>query len=1234
MEEELLVGLWDFAPGSETLDTGVDDGVAQNGELVGGATISGGALRTDGVSGRFSTNTGSDAPFDMDAGTIEIEFTQVAQTSAIFETVLSRGIYENTPESSYFEIHINNEGRVVADHFGGGGLTNSVELGTDRGFASVGDTIRATYEFTPTGGTFTVNNLTTGEDQVLTHTLTGLTLDVGPDDDPSFTFGARHVLEDEYNKFFNGEINYVSVTNGTGDVEVSDGIVSGTAAGEIIDTSYTGDPDGDRVDNADAILPGEAPNDDIIRAGAGNDTIIGGLGENDIEAGDGADSIVGGNPGDDVDGGTGGIDDDTLDLRGEGSLRVAGETTDPDGDSTSGVIEFLDGTGAVTGTMTFAEIENLLLPDPTRDGIVSGTDSGDLINTSYTGDPDGDRVDAADAILPGEAPNDDIIRAGAGNDTIIGGLGENDIEAGDGADSIIGGNPGDDVDGGTGGVDDDTLDLRGEGPLRVAGETTDPDGDSTSGTIEFLDGTGAVTGTMGFAEIENLLLPPPTTPVPDGIIDGTDAGDLIDGTYTGDPDGDLVDAGDAVLPGEAPNDDIIRAGAGNDTIVGGLGENDIEAGDGADSIVGGNPGDDVDGGTGGVDEDVLDLRGAGPLRVVAETTDPDGDSTSGIIEFLDPTGAVTGTMAFAEIETLLLPDDDGGDGIVEGTPDGELIDTSYDGDPEGDVIDGGDAIDPTAGPDDDVVVGDGGDDTIISGAGDDSVEGGPGSDDILTGDGDDTAVGGGGNDNIDTGDGADSVVGGDGGDVIDTDDDGTPLTDLAFPGYTTSSGVVIPAAPGDTDPFNDLDTVQGGSGNDTIFTGDDADVINGEDGADVIDGGIDADTITGGGNTDLIFGGEGADSLLGGDGDDTIYGGLDPIFPDVLNIRDDGSDGAPDPVPNNGTDFISGGAGNDLLFGQDDDDTMSGDDGDDTLDGGIDDDVLRGGSGNDSIIGGQGSDLMIGNADRDTFFGVTGGDTIDGSEDGDDFDTLNLFGAAEATNPGGSLSVVFDPANAENGTVNFFAADGTLTDTAIFENIENVIVPCFTPGTRIATPTGERLVETLAVGDRIITRDNGIQQICWVGRREMTGDELRAGRNLMPVRIRAGALGDGLPERDMMVSPNHRILMANDKTALYFEDREVLVAAKHLTGLDGVDQIDVDAISYIHIMFDQHEVVLSDGSWTESFQPGDQTLAGVDKAQREEILAIFPELQTETGVRGYNAARRSLKRHEAQLLVN
>ena len=226
---------------------------------------------------------------------------------------------------------------------------------------------------------------------------------------------------------------------------------------------------------------------------------------------------------------------------------------------------------------------------------------------------------------------------------------------------------------------------------------------------------------------------------------------------------------------------------------------------------------------------------------------------------------------------------------------------------------------------------------------------------------------------------------------------------------------------------------------------------------------------------------------------------------------------------------------------------------------------------------------------------------------------------------GGGIFVFKSVARKEESTT---PHDSTMSTSKI-----RTITPCFTPGTAIATPRGERLVEDLREGDRIITRDNGIQEIRWVGRSKLSGKSLVGVPHMRPIRIAAGALGHGLPERDLLVSPNHRILLSNDRTQLYFEDREVLAAAKHMVGLPGIQPVNAMSVTYLHFMFDRHEIVLSNGAWTESFQPGDLTLKGIGDGQRSELLELFPELQTRAGVADYKAARRSLTMRETLLLV-
>ncbi|WP_225028196.1 Hint domain-containing protein [Xinfangfangia pollutisoli] len=555
-------------------------------------------------------------------------------------------------------------------------------------------------------------------------------------------------------------------------------------------------------------------------------------------------------------------------------------------------------------------------------------------------------------------------------------------------------------------------------------------------------------------------------------------------------------------------------------------------------------------------------------------------SDPGMLNNLD--GYFQGTVDFFSLsDTVDNPPYTGPDGIVRGTEDGDLIDTSYVDPYDGDRIDANDALIPGDGPNDDRVVAGGGNDTVYSGAGNDT------------------------------------VYGGDGDDLIVTHPDTIPLPDIGYPGLY----------PADSDPNNDLDLVYGGAGNDTIRTGDDADTIYGGTGNDLIDAGIDADLVHGDAGDDTIVGGEGADTIYGGDGDDLIYGGLNDVIGDALDIPDDNGD----LVPNNNTDLLYGGAGNDTIYGRDDDDTLYGGAGNDLLYGGVDDDEIHGDAGNDTLHGDHGADSMYGGADRDVFVIANGtdgiGDFIDGGEEGDDYDTLDLSEA-------GPLTIDYDQDNPENGVVTFFDPDGNPTGTLNFINIENVIPPiCFTPGTLIATPRGEVPVESLRPGDKVVTRDNGIQEIRWTGAKTVSGQDLRRHAHLNPVLVKAHSLGNGLPEQDMLLSPNHRVLVANDRTQLYFDEHEVLVAAKHLVGLPGVHAVASIGVTYIHFLCDRHEVVLSNGAWTESFQPGDYSLKGLGNAQRNEIMELFPELKTEAGLDGYQAARRTLKRHEAKILA-
>ncbi len=205
-----------------------------------------------------------------------------------------------------------------------------------------------------------------------------------------------------------------------------------------------------------------------------------------------------------------------------------------------------------------------------------------------------------------------------------------------------------------------------------------------------------------------------------------------------------------------------------------------------------------------------------------------------------------------------------------------------------------------------------------------------------------------------------------------------------------------------------------------------------------------------------------------------------------------------------------------------------------------------------------------------------------------------------------------------------------LADTwAVARHADARCTPCFTPATQIATPFGQTPVERLSVGDKVLTRDNGAQRIAWVGTRTLGPAQLNEAPDLRPVTIKAGALGHGLPFRDMTLSPNHRVLVAEGGAPEGEEATETLVSAKHLLDGRGIRHARTDTVTYIHFLLDTHQVVLSDGCWSESFEPSARALDGIGAARRAEILALFPELETEAGAEAFAPARRVIDRAEA-----
>jgi hypothetical protein len=131
---------------------------------------------------------------------------------------------------------------------------------------------------------------------------------------------------------------------------------------------------------------------------------------------------------------------------------------------------------------------------------------------------------------------------------------------------------------------------------------------------------------------------------------------------------------------------------------------------------------------------------------------------------------------------------------------------------------------------------------------------------------------------------------------------------------------------------------------------------------------------------------------------------------------------------------------------------------------------------------------------------------------------------------------------------------------------------CYCPGTLILTDRGEVPVETLAIGDRVVTVSGKHKPIRWIGRRSHGGRFITGKKNILPIRIKAGALGENLPRRDLVISPQH---------AMFIDG--LLIPASELVNGISIVQENVDEVHYIHVELDAHDVILAEGSASETF---------------------------------------------------
>lgn len=673
---------------------------------------------------------------------------------------------------------------------------------------------------------------------------------------------------------------------------------------------------------------------------------------------------------------------------------------------------------------------------------------------------------------------------------------------------------------------------------------------------------------------------------PEHLVSGTAGNDVIDNTYTGDPQNDQVDDGFAA--GASGNDNTIEALAGNDV---------VRAGAGNDTVYGGTGSDTVDGGVG---DDLIY-----------------GD---------DGNGAVTGAA---------------------------------------DSLSGGDG--------NDTIFGEAGNDTILGQAGDDSLLGGDGNDSLTGGDGSDTIEGGAGNDTIIGGDGTTpttqtefldwAAVGPDGTNVAGgfTQDTGTMEVSVSFtddgnnaPTFLIESSDTGYVEAGESYDANSMLRLYGngdaatststinfassaGSGmanevQNVSFRIQDVDYYSGNHQDVVTVNAYDAN-----GNPVAV--------TLTPQGDDTTSGNTVTAGSSLDNPEDANGSVLVEiagPVSSIEIIYVNALDGTQAVFLSEIyfDTIVDPNAGDaDVLDGGAGADLIDGGTGADTITGGTGDDTMTGGLGDDVFvfsngFGadtITDFDTSDSDGDGIFNDQLDVSNLTDANgNPVNAWDVVVSDDGLGNALLTFPNGETIVlqgvssSEVSGAQYLNSAGVPCFTEDTLIRTPRGDVAIGSLSVGDQVMTLDNGPQDIRWIGRRNLGTRDLLANPDLRPICVPQGVCGNYRP---LYVSPQHCMML----TAAQSGGGEVLARARHLAQAPGPVRTahGKKSVTYIHLLFDAHQVIFANGAPSESFYPGKCALDMFPAPVIADICNIVPGLRHRPVADAYGShARPVMKRRD------
>ena len=452
-----------------------------------------------------------------------------------------------------------------------------------------------------------------------------------------------------------------------------------------------------------------------------------------------------------------------------------------------------------------------------------------------------------------------------------------------------------------------------------------------------------------------------------------------------------------------------------------------------------------------------------------------------------------------------------------------------------------------------------GDDNLLGDSRNNIIGGGDGNDRIAGLDGDDRLFGDNGNDSLSGGIGNDTLGGGSDGDGKDGDDSDGDDSDGDDKDGDDKDGDDKDGDGKDGDGKDDgNDTLEGGPGADRFIDSGGIDELSYASDTKGVTVNLATGEARGGDAEGDKFGGNTFENLRGGSGNDVLTGSTH--FDNKI-----WGGGGNDRITTKFGDSAFGEAGDDVITGS----PEAGKGLEDYLDGGAGDDVIASRGGDDKVLGGDGNDtVQVSLGD--------GKDVLDGgTETGRDILQIQdwtgptNFGTDDlASGTYGNWTVGGDPGT--NAWRTFTHTDGTSFTARDFEGIT-----CFAEGTLIATARGEVPVETLRAGDLVLTAHGtaALKPLIWVGHTTVDVARQRNQAAIAPVVIKAGALADGVPFRDLRVSPDHSI----------FLDGRLVPAKLLVNGSTIVQETWCRSVTYWHIELEGHGLVVSEGAVTESY---------------------------------------------------